>query len=1036
MEVAERLVRTWVAYPRDKEIEDTVSGVANGQLKLLHIVKALGEYLTSEESDLRNKGVEFLALVVGKCPPGNFNVQSVKVLVAFFASKLEDTETIIPALKGILAITRIPVLIPENVIEICTTIFTNVKMHALVQVQRHTVFSILDSLVALHRDVLKSMGDSFLSGYIALADGEKDPRNLMIAFAIARAPPTPIDNMLQDLFNITFCYFPITFRPPPNDPYGITAKDLKDALRSSLSASPLFGNLSIPLFLDKINAGSPATKCDTLQTLSLCLPVYGPRVAVNSARKLWSSLKLEIFQPTDLETEVEALKTTQVLIKTIYTDEVTNADLDGLAKDACEECIQILKEPEKSQAKPAIKVLCAFMSTTPSVSRYTLLHAVPHLTRLFVDPDELPNRGPVLSLLSSLIAAARDSTVKAADAEEIFLLPFKDEVLGILVTGLKAQSSLRPAIEGLNGLVTTPGLLDDQEIGFVVQKVNDIISEQQKDLPGARAAALDLLKIISVRTPSHIAEMTIPLLFSALPDEAPGREDAEGREKYRTGLSALSHLCTQPNLFETLVVRLSVRLSLLFAPATVPEDTEPSAAYAHALLHTLADVLVRKVENGDVDVPKYVDRLIPRLFNLTIHGAHASTRSTGVADPRVIDVVARLVNLVTQSLSAQRQGSFAETLFAAYMKGNITPLAVGDLSLPADTCFAPFDPAAQESQANLIALFSEGVIAFYPEVKIPVDDESIFLVQLLNWGIRHAKTNMQRECAWHIVAAIVNKHSAGQDLDTFLNTTFTTFWDEEIAKPPDSDPRRRAISAWTWISRALLVRNHPQALPFVSRLFELFDDTEVGWDAARAIGQAGAVNKVLTKRNHAVIKVLHAQKYASNTLPKIIQGIKGSTEQSRQTTYLVALAALIKVIPRAAYAHELPTLMPLLLRGLSLPDPTLRAGVIDTLLSAAQADVEAGSRTLTSEGSVVSEHAVSLANAMLQNSTVAEMPDMKVRVGALKYLAILPKVVRYDVLHPHKATVLRKLAKALDDPKRAVRKEAVDARTSWFTYSG
>ena len=50
------------------------------------------------------------------------------------------------------------------------------------------------------------------------------------------------------------------------------------------------------------------------------------------------------------------------------------------------------------------------------------------------------------------------------------------------------------------------------------------------------------------------------------------------------------------------------------------------------------------------------------------------------------------------------------------------------------------------------------------------------------------------------------------------------------------------------------------------------------------------------------------------------------------------------------------------------------------------------------------------------------------RIGALKYLAVLPKIVRYDVLHPQKAMVLRELAKALDDPKRAVRKEAVDAR--------
>ena len=69
-----------------------------------------------------------------------------------------------------------------------------------------------------------------------------------------------------------------------------------------------------------------------------------------------------------------ALKTTQVLIQTIYTptpttgengkDATMDVEMEGLAKDACEECIKILKEPEKSQAKPAIKVLCAFMATT------------------------------------------------------------------------------------------------------------------------------------------------------------------------------------------------------------------------------------------------------------------------------------------------------------------------------------------------------------------------------------------------------------------------------------------------------------------------------------------------------------------------------------------------------------------------------------------------------------------------------------------------------------------------------------------------
>lgn len=62
------------------------------------------------------------------------------------------------------------------------------------------------------------------------------------------------------------------------------------------------------------------------------------------------------------------MKTTQVLVKTIYMDEEasleSNEDIQGLARDACEECIQILKEPEKSQAKPAIKILSSFLTTT------------------------------------------------------------------------------------------------------------------------------------------------------------------------------------------------------------------------------------------------------------------------------------------------------------------------------------------------------------------------------------------------------------------------------------------------------------------------------------------------------------------------------------------------------------------------------------------------------------------------------------------------------------------------------------------------
>ena len=48
---------------------------------------------------------------------------------------------------------------------------------------------------------------------------------------------------------------------------------------------------------------------------------------------------------------------------------------------------------------------------------------VPHLVRLFLNPDEVQNRAAVLQLLADVIDAARDSTpVEAAAAEQVGLV--------------------------------------------------------------------------------------------------------------------------------------------------------------------------------------------------------------------------------------------------------------------------------------------------------------------------------------------------------------------------------------------------------------------------------------------------------------------------------------------------------------------------------------------------------------------------------------------------------------------------------------
>ncbi len=55
------------------------------------------------------------------------------------------------------------------------------------------------------------------------------------------------------------------------------------------------------------------------------------------------------------------------------------------------------------------------------------------------------------------------------------LAPYKDEVLGVFSVGLTSATTRSMALAGLKAVVSTRGLLSDDELGFVVHNVNEII---------------------------------------------------------------------------------------------------------------------------------------------------------------------------------------------------------------------------------------------------------------------------------------------------------------------------------------------------------------------------------------------------------------------------------------------------------------------------------------------------------------------------------------------------------------------------------
>ena len=183
------------------------------------------------------------------------------------------------------------------------------------------------------------------------------------------------------MYDITYCYFPITFRPPPDDPYGISTQDLKSALRACLTANPLLAPYAMPLLLEKLAASGGNTKRDTLETLAEAMPIFGKAAIEANQRKLWEGFKVEIMAATDEETSLYAQRALASFLRTLYHD--TEKTPEGIATRIVADALDELQEPEKSLAKPATELLVSMVHACPATA---------HLAT-YALPDQMPLDG-------------------------------------------------------------------------------------------------------------------------------------------------------------------------------------------------------------------------------------------------------------------------------------------------------------------------------------------------------------------------------------------------------------------------------------------------------------------------------------------------------------------------------------------------------------------------------------------------------------------------------------------------------------------
>ncbi|KAL4943799.1 hypothetical protein BDV06DRAFT_210741 [Aspergillus oleicola] len=1038
--------------------ERIAQDVESKKTTLVEIVQSLGEYINDEDPLLRGKAVSYLTAVIKALPPKFLTRQQVQVLTTFFCDRIEDAG----AVAGLETLQKLDRFTKEMAEELARAIFENFStLQSRAQSQRFQVYQLLNEMMSNHRAVLHEMGDTSLVGTVDLMTGEKDPRNLMLVFSILKVimMEWDISNYVELLFDAAYNYFPITFRPPPNDPYGITAQDLKDRLQDCISSTSRFAPHSIPSLLDKLDSTSQNVKKDALNALIACINSYSPDTVSTYSITIWETLKFEILNAQEEFLSDLSLKALHDIAKRLSEGVTQISDQLPLAqylRPITKECNEQLREPQQKQAKPAQQILKAVSEA--SAASFTLLVQVivaPLLT-LYQGADGITKQRALLETLTLLFESAitvfgewtsRSPEVSAENPLEEFRDQFS-EIFGQALMGtVKEEVSFRiSALEGILRLSVLRGYFHESEIGLFVQYLNEILlKEESVGRDDLKKEAIAALAEISKHKPRLIMDITFPAFVATLPDSDDGTDTS-----YLPTLEILAQISVEKAIFETLVRRMMTKLNLLLQKEQ--PDTS-SAAYPRAILLTIFYVMNQRKLEGDPALDMYYDQLVVNMCTNIAAAASGTAKNRILCDPGVLDILGRLCNLIVRSLPRSKQDHLAPNIYTLFASADFQPV--------------PLAQSSSEDQRRTLILSTYLLAGLPADSTLPTPNTAELLSSIVKLSISETSTQTQLALFRHI-ALIVNKFLPKTEL-----SVATDLVNSLLPTDPSTPITPETIKTIFWLSKALILRLAPSTTQILTSLFSLLSSPseQTSTAASRSFAILLRDDDVLSPTNGANIRLLAKQRVFTTLTPLIsskIREINISNNTSEPTgsvsgagahikpAHLTALSAILSTIPPTLVMPELPTLLPLLLQSLDLQPDT--SSTTSTKKNESTTDSTAvRTATLQTLSVIIREsgvsvidscgHVSSLVTRLLK--TAENVPRganaPRLRVDALRCLFLLaqppassegaPGIAARGKLSPLlgvRKEVLRRLGGVLDDPKRDVRKAAVDARGAWL----
>ncbi|KAM4525724.1 MMS19 nucleotide excision repair protein homolog [Fundulus diaphanus] len=1010
------LVEEFVSGLQDSKAKDAATGVRDGRFTVLQLVEALGQSLTSSQPHTRARGVQLLSDVLQENHTA-LTEREVELLLAFYENRLKDHYVITPpVLRGLQALTKSRMLPPGSAVSMLRSLFQDVHVQSLMLAERACVYNMLINLMESREDELKGLGADFVFGFVQSMDGERDPRNLLLAFQIAKNIVLRGYNMgkfTEELFEVTSCYFPIDFSPPPNDPHGITKEDLIQALRAVLTGTPTFAEFLLPLIIEKLDSDVQSAKLDSLQTLAACVGQYEHKDLAEFLEGLWSSLRREVFQTSSEKIESAALAALTALTSCLSRS-ILNSDsedslstfLDLLLRD----CKHHLFEPDLKLVWPSAKLLQAACGASYRASHIITAAVVPPLVEQYNSKTQCSHRRTLLEVVQRFVQST--ASCQSSDHDESLFSAHKDSLCSVVFSALsESNSSLQiTATSVLTSLAQQAGLLSDADIELAVDHLTRLLLTDEDER--VSLAAVECAGALAEQHPAAFITKLIPTLKEEMFSDQREASELHSHHAVRQRcLAALAAVSVRASVVrESTPVLLDVLGSAHADPARFSAD---EAAHACLSLRKIAERAQVDEETGRC----FHDVIVPRLLSLALQAALQNEASSGRASPLVEEAVLSAMVPVISTACSRLHATFAEQTASRA----VSLFLDGDVSFLPDNSFPshiqPLQKQQQQEedwwrQSQLVCLLMACVCSLPRSVEVPQEERLLSELEELSCSCSHP---LSYTSAAKCFAGLVNKKPQGASLDSLIQRTVKRLGSE--LDRPSSPMRTQAFTLLIWVAKALLLRYHPLFSTLTDKLFSLLDDADLGPAAADGFSLLMSDSAdVLNRGCHADVRIMYRQRFFSENSAKLVQGFNAAP-QEKKPNYLKALSNIVNKLPKQVQVSELPALLSLLLEALTCPDEGVQLSTLSCL-----------EPVLINPPQVLVQQLEALVTRLL---ALICSPAMNIRIASIRCILAVSHFPAHEVL-PFRARVLRALASPLDDRKRLVRREAVQARGEWF----